>query len=244
MKKLSLTVILKDFLIPFIILIAISFLLVLFLIPKFNEILSIRKDIQKKDIEIEKLSQKLADLQTLSEAELYDMSTLLLSALPTKNDYYGILSSIRKSALDNNVILTDFNLTPGIVDDSDKPSGNGAVLSSSFDLSFSAPDVSFKDFLTSIENSLPLISIKTIKIETKTSTESASFTNFTGEASIDSYFLGLPTFLGSTDKPLQKIDNNDKKFIDELKNYSVPVVKTDVTSLENVIVGKENPFPF
>lgn len=237
MNKDSLITEIKDFLFPIIALIILFFLIILFLLPKVSEVLSLRSENHKQLEKINKLSQKLADLQTLSEAELFDSANLLLEALPGQKDFYKVLRIIRETAPESDLVLESFKFSPGIVSTEAASLANPNAMK--FSLTFTAPFSGLKKFLESLERSLPIISIETLKLTSPVSSVSASML-VEGKMEIKSHVSSLSKNLGEVEKPLAKISSQHQTLIEELKSYHR--FQFETVPVESVVVGKENPF--
>lgn len=216
-----------------------------FIIPKMRQIWTMRGELQKQSREIAALSAKVSDLKTLSETELYETANLLEEALPPGKDFYRTISLVRQLCQQNNVGLVSFNFSPGeISSESAKGKSVSGLSSSAITLEFAS---SFEDFLklaNQIEKVLPLTEIDGIKfsLEEKKASDSSGLARFSGKMNILTYYAPLPKTLGNLDKPLPKISNQDKKLIEDLKGYFKLQPETEESS--EVILGRDNPFPF
>lgn len=209
------------------------FLFFVLVLPKIRQTLSARENNSKQGRQIRELSQKLADIEGLSEAELAETSALLLEALPENNDFYRLLGMVKDNFTQNGVQLEYFDLSPG-----ELGSGSGSL---SVKIAFSSNFENFKKLLSSLEKSLPLIEVSSLKF--KTFILSAETSQVGGEMSVTGYYQPLPKSLGKANQPLAKISGTEQKLIEELRSYR-RFVYSGMTSPEPVLVGKEYPFPF
>lgn len=241
MNKKNLSSLLKDFLFPVAVIIFILLFAPLFLLPKIQQVLDLKEEIEKQEKEITKLSQKLADLQTLSEAELFNSSSLLLETLPAGKDYFKMLSLMKKMFSDNNVFLRSFSFSPGIISTSSASPDTSALGSMQIDTTYSTPSFNdFKNFAMAIEKFLPLMNIDSVSLGFKTASQSADLPGFEGAMLLKGFFSSLPKTLGRPESPLPKISNSDQKLIEELQTYRR--YQPEIVSGEVVSVGRENPF--
>lgn len=222
---------------------------ILFLVPKIKEVFSLRQKTKIQELEMKKLAGKLADLQTLSEAELFDSANILLQALPPQKDFYQFLTILRKAFQDNQVKVESFSFSPGLIATksgqkvNDLPSENQTENQMMINLSFSSDFVNFKNLVVSLEKALPLLKVDSLKLTSSVASGGASLQNISGSFVVKSYFKSLPKTLGSVDKPLAKISPQDQQLIEALKAYSLPY--TVIPGGEGtVFVGRENPFSF
>lgn len=241
MNEKNLSSLLKDFLFPVAVITLILLFAPLFLLPKIQQVLDLKEEIKKQENEITKLSQKLADLQTLSEAELFNSSSLLLETLPVEKDYFKMLSIIKKVFSDNNVYLKTFSFSPGIVSTPSASPETSALGSMQIDTTYNTPTFNdFKNFATEVEKFLPLINIDSVSLGFKTASQSAGLPGFEGAMLLKGFFSSLPKTLGRPESPLPKISNSDQKLIEELRAFGR--YQPEIVSGESVLVGRENPF--
>jgi len=237
MKAFSVELV-KEFTFPILSVLVVIILSIFFLIPKTREIYSLINEREKVAKQVENLSQKLLDLQTLSEAELFDSANLLLSALPEEKDFYKTLSLIKSFLWESGVDLISFDFSPGGMETLQESQPMAIKIF------FSSTLTDLKAFSQALEKSLPLMSIGSLKITASPATGSAERQRTEGTLTIKSYFLPLPKTLGKVDQPLAKITSEDLKLIEELKSYQHGPYETERSVEELAVpVGKENPFP-
>lgn len=219
----------------------------LILPSRVREILSLRTEISGQNQEIDQLKQKLADLNSLSEADLFESSTLVLEAFPPEGDLFRNMLMVRKIFRDSGVLLESFKFVGDFSTGSAQtvkevqPTAGG-LSSLKMGVFFSSSFESFKEMVKSMDKILPLTSIENIKFGSIEATESASFSGLSGRMNIVSYFSPLPKTMGRAEQPLPKISNQDKKLIEELRTYIR--FQEEPSSGEPVLeVGRENPFP-
>ncbi len=236
--------ILREFAVSIIAGVVVVILTLFFLIPKTREIFSLRQELSKQNAQISKLSQKLADLKSLSEADLQTSANLVLETLPVSQDPFVVLATAEKIFLDNGIFLESFKFLNSV----DNPSGKKAeeITPLGISFSFSTTFNNFKEMIKVTENVLPLIKVEGIKFGSVEASESASMPNLSGKISFISFSAPLPKDIGKIDQEIPKISSKDKDFIDKLKEYQtfrVQEVPSEETNI-SMPVGKENPFPF
>lgn len=212
------------------------------IVPKIKQIQEVRIKIKKQDENISQLSQKAAELSSLSETELYENSSLLLEAVPSQKDFYETLVMSKQVVTENGVFIESFKFVPGDV--STQSATKKVTLSPlPVEISFVSSFDSLKAMIENIDKMLPLITIDRIRFGTVESTESGSLADFTGKLNIMSYFSPLPASLGAPEKSLPKISSQEREVVEQLKDYRryEPLVMEEG---EIITVGKENPFPF
>jgi len=245
MKKLEPKEILKNFLFPILAISSVVLLTFVLLIPKVRQIMQIKKEIAGQEEQINKLSQKLGTLQNLSEPDLFDASNLLLEALPAQKDFYKVLSLTKKVFNDNNAQLLSFDFAPGRIssDSAGTKEESGNTNDMQLKVDFSASYESFSNLLQNLAKVLPLMEINSVKFSSMNATTSASLLNFEGTLSMKTYFVPLPTKMGSVDSPLPVVSSKEKQLLEDLKTYQRYEPEAAATEATPEAVGKENPFP-
>lgn len=246
MKNKKLTFITKEFTLPLVILTLIFVSFFTILVPKTNQIFELKKDIENQEKVIAQLSQKVADLQTLSEADIFEFSTLLREALPGEKDFYNAVMMSKEVLSKNNVGLSSFKFSPGDVSEdenknSKSPQGPQKM---AINVSFSSSFEDLKEMLFEVNTMLPLTDIESLKFgEIQEATDSGDFLDLDGKMNLVSYWAPLPATLDKPEKPLAKISTEDKRLIEELKNYSRFQDQSIAEEFSSgVVVGKDNPF--
>lgn len=240
-KKTLLTETLEEFALPMGIIFFILLVTIVFLIPKIKQGFELRKKIVGQEGKIDKLSQKLADLSTLSEAELFDSSSLLLTALPQEKDFYRTLVMTKQILNKNNIFLESFKFAPGeLAEETGKKTSSLSPLSVS--VSFAATFEDFMRMLNEVDKILPLVRVEGLKVGSMAATESASLFGFSGKMNLISFYSPLPKVLGKPENALPRISNQDRQLIEELKSfyqYQAEAVSEEPASAG---VGRDNPF--
>lgn len=234
----------KDFYFPIFVGLLVLLLSPLFLIPKIKKIPEMRRTITAQEKEANGLSQKLSDLESLDEAELFNTSSLLLEALPAQKDFYQILTMSKKIFKDNTSSLKSFDSSPGKVSTESaevkKEDSTSAPLV--LKIVFAASYDNFINLLSSFSKTLPVVEVESIKFDSLAATSSGNFLDLEGTISLKSYYSPLPKTIGKIDAPLPKISNQGKTLTEELEGY-LRYKEEEVGAQESIIVGKENPFP-
>lgn len=254
MKKIIIFEKYKQFSVHFLAILVMILLIFIVLLPKVKEVLSINTRILSQKKELGFLTEKLADLQSISETELYDSTVLLMAALPADKDFYSVLNSLKKSFEESSVTLESFSISPGGISsdssqlkpDAKNPVKNDEKQSSKMlvKLAFLSQDYNLKDLFRRIENSFPLTEVSSMKLSSMglSSATASGVYRYSGEMFINSFSLPLPKSLGKAASPLPKILKADQKLIEELKNFNSPSLGVFLN--ETIILGKDNPFPF
>lgn len=214
-------------------------------LPKFREYQKIEKEIEAQDQKIVVLTRKFNDLNTLSEKELQDNVDLSLRAVPTEKDFYAVIKNIKNIFGQEGVLLPEFEFRVGEVStQSAKTAGQTEKNQPEFfkiELSFFGPVDKVEKVISRLEKSLPLLSISLLALTSDDSSPSGQLGNYGGTMSLKSYFALLPRTLGAIDAELQKINSQQKKQLEDLSSFEY--YAAGEVPLEEVAVGRENPFP-
>jgi Tfp pilus assembly protein PilO len=234
----------KDFAFPIITLLIILVGTTVFLVPKVREIFEVRTKITKQKKDIDQLSQKLSQLRTLSEAELYSSSNLLLEALPQEKDFYKTLAMTRQILEQNGVFLESFKFAPGEIgaEETSKKKKTAELGSLAVNVNFASSYENFKRMLEEIDKMLPLVRVEALKFGTLDASGSATISGFSGKMNIVSFFSPLPKTLGAADKALPKVTSQQRETIEGLKSFSQYQAVSSSEEFPSVEVGRDNPF--
>jgi len=216
----------------------------LLLIPKIKKIPEMRKTITAQEKEANQLAQKLSDLESLSEVELFDSTSLLLEALPSQKDFYQVLTLSKKIFSDTGSSFKSFDFSPGIIssESAEAKKEDSPFSPMQLKISFSASYDNFSNLLISFSKTLPIMEVDAINFSSVSATSSANFLDLEGTINLKSYFAPLPKTIGRIDAPLPKISSQGKSLTEELETYQRYQEEAAVGG-EPVIVGRENPFP-
>lgn len=219
----------------------ISFVLLaffIFILPKVKGVLSMRAGLKKQSQEISRLSQKLADLQTLSEGELYGAAEILLRALPAEKDFYQAVNLIKSIFQKYGVRVVSFSLSPGNLSESGIPMP--------IKLLFFSRLAETANLVAELERSLPLLTVSSLALNNASATASGTLQDLEVELIVKSYAEPLPKVLPAVDKPLPKISNKDRQTIEDMRKFISYTAEEEssVSEVGSVVLGRENPFPF
>jgi hypothetical protein len=246
MNKEQLKELMKEFMWPLMAVALAVVVSIFFLVPKAGEIFSLRLEINQQNQQIRQLKQKLADLNTLSEAELFESSTLVQEALPAEGDLFRNMAIIKRTLNENDVLLDSFRLLGGFATGSAQTRQVAGLSTIRMEVSFSSSLGSFEQMIKSMEKIVPLTAIENIKFGSLEASESGGLTSLSGKVGLASFFSPLPKTMGKIEQPLPKISKEDLKLIEDLKSYTR--YQTEMPSAEPVSspsgVGRDNPFSF
>lgn len=214
-----------------------------FFLPKFREYKQITKDIKTQDQKITILTEKLNDLNALSEKEVQDNADLALRAVPAEKDFYLVVKNIKNIFNQEGVSLPEFRFDVGMVSTDSAQSSSGEAGQQEFftiSLSFLGSMEKVEKVISRLENSLPLLAIDFFELVSESSSASGILGDYTGEMKLKSFFAPLPKTLAAVDKELPKVDSQQKKLLEGLSSFEYPA--SEELPLEGIVVGRENPF--
>jgi len=214
-------------------------------LPRFREYRETEKEIKVQDQKIAVLTRKFNDLNTLSEKELQDNVDLSLRAVPAEKDFYIVVQNIKSIFGQEGVLLPEFQFSVGEVSTQSAKAAQQTEGDQpeffAIELSFFGPVDNVEKVISRLENSLPLLSVNSLKLNSDSSSPSGQLGNYEGTMSLKSYFALLPRTLGAIDKELPKIDSQQKKQLEGLSSFEY--YAAEEVPLGEIAVGRENPFP-
>ena len=154
------------------------------------------------------LNNKLSTLQNLGDKVVAD-SSLALFALPTDNVIAISLSQIRELISENNLNLISLSANPSSSITSD-------LNSSVIEFKVGGEYQSFKTFVKSIENLMPLVNISGLSVSNGTSG------SFEMSASLDTFWASLPQNLPSVTEPIESLTDDEINVLDQLSSFTKP----------------------
>lgn len=105
----------KQDVMPATLLVAAVFLVWIIILPQFNDVMSLRDDIETQIETNEGLRDSQIVLNSLDESQLNEDYELVLKALPTSKSIGSIYESLSTTALESNVTIGSLNLQVGSV---------------------------------------------------------------------------------------------------------------------------------
>ncbi len=157
--------------------------------------------------------------------------------LPPEKDVFLILSTIKGLSLQSGIELKSFDFIPGEIS---TPSTNSGSLSSNVShlplrANFSGSWGAIKAFLNKVESVSPLMQIEKVSL----SRNEENF--YEANLIINTFFLNIPSTLGSIETPLPIISIEEEKIYEQLSKYEF---REQTEILPEIPTGKENPFSF
>lgn len=202
--------------------------LLFFIKPKINQILDLKREVEKNKLLLTNLTKKVSLLESLDEAELTSKSEKLLKTLPAEMDISFILMNLKTLASSEGVNIERIQVDLG---DSKK---NGGLKSFSFKINIEGESVNVKSFLRRIENIIPILRIKKLSLNFQK--------GFQSSLEIETYYLSLPQTLGKLEKEVPLLTSQEEKIYKKISTFEE--INFPEVSLEQEITGKDNPFSY
>lgn len=228
----------KPFLMPGIILLLILVVTFTVFKPRFTLILKSQRQLASDRKILAGLTTKLATLEGLAKVEFNDKVNVALNVLPSYKDVPRNLLVIKKTALNNDLIIIDIAISDvgEIATASAKQKGGkGEVLPFfTINLTVNGEKERIKNFISQIEMTAPLTKVKKVSIMKRKS--ELPETNL----EIQAFFLAFPQTLGKPEQQLVAITSSEEKVFKRINEFLS--FEDAGVILPNLPVGKENLF--
>lgn len=220
------------------------------LIPQFQALLDDNRAIESSEEELERLTEKREFLQSLSSAELTNYRDSLERVLPSQKPVFTLLDSFRVLAEEQNVLIGDYSLSPGLLaaqratssastrrQDAAVEPGTRAKLDFTIDVDGRLEDV--LRFLETFETLAPIITVDAIDISGEVTREDGD-TDITATVTLAMNYSYPPVTGASPDRQLQALSPAERETlvaIDEYSTYadeaalSQPIIQYDRDNL-------------
>ncbi len=211
----------------------------LFLVlPRLRKTLDLRQQIKVEKEKLVNLTVKVSQLAELNQADLSKKAEVMSSALPSEGNLPFLLATFQSLAKNNGVEILSLTASPVY---GEAASSSGALQTAdpvpiSFKISLKGSANQIEEFLKQIKNTAPVIFLNLADVG-----GAGSETTFMAELEFDSYFLALPTSLGSPEKPLESITQKENEIYQKASQLRLAVGESEMA---DVPAGKENPFTF
>lgn len=199
--------------------------------PQINGLLSGQEEYQKATQRFELLDVKADELEQLDESDLKRKMEIALLALPADKDYPAIIGIVQELIGKYGFIIDGLRVGSSVA----KSTGSSGFI---IDVQMQGP----KDVLPQVLKDLETTSqvMKIASIDLSSSPESPNF--ISANVTIEVYYAGLPSKLGSLDAPLPGLTASDDSLISEL--IAAQSSLSIISDKQAVLLprGKANPF--
>jgi len=153
----------RQTLLTYIVVIFLVILAVFFVLPKFGNLVTLRKQIKKNEVRIEAMEQSLEVLagfdKTISETD----RKMLEKVLPASYNPLAVMMSLKNLAKEVGVAIVDYSLAGGVIDEevgADKP----GVRKTKLEVKVVGPTKALMEFMEKLEKRAPLASIADVSV--------------------------------------------------------------------------------
>lgn len=210
-----------------------SFLLIR---PKIKEIISARKNLKKEEKRLAQITAKVAALEGLDQTELSEKADITAKALPSEKDLPLLLYSLKSLSAKNNIELQSIQVDPGELATVSAEEKKDRLDFLSFKIIVVGQMTNFKEFLTQLVKTAPLMRGESVNLVTEETGEVSQ-----ADISLEAPFLLPPVTLGVPETPITQITPGEEKTYQKLARLDFYLVEEELPS---VPAGKENPFAF
>lgn len=185
---------------PALISLGVALLLVLVILSVANTIFQNQRKLKKDQVELDKLSEQVVNLERLKTGQLAAMKQQVFLALPSEKPLFQALELISDIAEENNVTISTLSSNPGEIGtasaqlaSSSRSSGGksdstGQAEKLKVTLSVEAEMAALKSFFGQFLQILPLVDLEALRITSISASDSGQ-DSFSGEMDLMIYYL-------------------------------------------------------
>lgn len=207
--------------------IILAFFTWIFLWPRIGQVWTAREKLEEEKGRLAKLQEKVRILQGLDETVLTGRVKITIQAVPPEKNFLEVLGILNQKAAENNLIMDNLKVTPGALTFDQK-----GKLNVKFSAEGRTEDL--QNFLEATKKLFPLVTATGSRIVFTPPGETAK-----GDLTVEFYYQPLPKTLGPVDAPVEKLNDQEEKFLSKLSEFTAP---------EEIVIplpaGKANPFTF
>lgn len=221
------------YVLPVTIITAVALLTVGVGIPKIKATLELRQELKLAAAKSARLTEKVAALQRLDEAELGRRVAVMERMLPSRKEVGGVLLGLRQAALSAGVTVVSVNLTPG-----ELATGSAGKLKQASSSGMEI-EVKLTGQIGAVEEWLRLVEEEMVPVmRVKALSGGQDADSWQLKVNLKAEHLPLPESLGAADKPLPGLTPEEEKLYAKL--VSRVGVMTDTDAGEGVVLGNPN----
>ncbi|NCN06789.1 MAG: hypothetical protein GW946_03025 [Candidatus Pacebacteria bacterium] len=203
-------------------------LLVVFLfgVPQLQQAFETRAKLQKESARLDKLKQKLSELDSVSYEPAFGQVEFISETLPSKKPLLELLTSLYAVTQKSGVIVDDFSVRPGLVATTaaelSKVTKNKNAGYDTIDLTLTITGSfdQIQDFILLTETVTPFTTISSFSLNATfgESTSQKERNVFTADLATSTFFFTQPISV-SLEQPLPKLAEQDYIVLSELSEY-------------------------
>lgn len=206
----------KIFLLPFVVLIIMVFLIILFVKPKLDEIDKLNRQISKDDTALAKLSKKANELVSIDPTEIKDKFNVLSSAIPSDKDIPGFMLGVSRIANEASVSVGLIEVSPGSLSTA-SAGKNMKEIPVVAKVVIKGKWQHIVDFITKAINSRRLLKIEGVDLSGATAQKVSS--DIQMSILITIYSQPLPKTLGSIEEPLSLFSEEEDILYSKISRF-------------------------
>lgn len=197
-------------------------------IPQFQQALELYEDLEREQPKLEKLEQKLAELENIEVSPEFAQIEVVEEALPSKKPLLELMVALNTVSQETGAIVQEFELSPGLVaTDSTQSEARSSVNYDelTLDLTIEGTFAQIQDFLLKVEEVAPFTTIVSMEIGNQLNTNSAEFAQqvevdptFEAVLSTETYFF-TQSITSRVDTPLPKISQRERDVLNFLASF-------------------------
>lgn len=197
------------------------------IIPQFHQAMDLYNDLQSEKPKLEKLEQKLAELESIEISPEFAQVATVEDALPSRKPLLELMMALNSVSQETGTVVQDFELSPGLVatDSTQQKNNRGVYDSLSLNLTIQGTFIQIQDFLLKVEEVSPFTTIVSMEIGNQLNTNSPEFAQqvaidptFEAELTTETYFFTQP-IAARIDSPLPKIANRELEVLNFLASF-------------------------
>ncbi|MBI2613409.1 MAG: hypothetical protein HYW62_01430 [Candidatus Levybacteria bacterium] len=195
----------KNFILPSVIILACIVLFFQFVIPQFGLLLAAQEEAKQASLKLQTLKENLNVLTNTDEKALDARLKTLNLALPLNKDFSGILNAIYFASQKKGIILGNFSLQIGDLEDTKKQEDFPSI---SLLVPINANASGVNSFVETLAKTVPLSEVTIIKVKNAASSVKISF-----------YYKPLGSSEYKEDSPIQPISQKGLEIINKLSLF-------------------------
>ena len=198
------------------------------IIPQFQQGMDLYNDLQSEKPALEKLKQKLAELENIAVSPEFAQVEVVEKALPSRKPLLELMVALGSVSQDTGTIVKKFELTPGLVasdSTTQKTDSKANYDQLSLDLTIEGTFAQIQDFLLKVEEISPFTTIVSMEIGNQLNTNAEQFSQqveedptFEAVLTTETYFFTQP-ISARIDSPLPKIAQREMDVLNFLASF-------------------------
>lgn len=200
------------------------------IIPQFKEFIDLRSELNKETPKLEKLQQKLVELENVQFTPEFAQAEIVEEALPSKKPLLELLTSLNTIAVASSVRIENFDLNPGLIasntaelQDTTKQTSSAKDGVDTLDVSMDAVGTfeNIQKFLIDLEKISPFTTINTLSLSSRSRGDEFNNEDADVQATLTtkSHFF-TQTVSAAVEAPLPTLSDKELEVLSELSQFS------------------------